>query len=106
MNTYNFNNDQIWGYSTNGSICASNTSGSFSVSNEFTILGGSGIFTGATGTVTQKQSMVIEVPSIKEIILRLPPIICLTGLPRIAQGVWSRYQHLDRNNHTIVSRLD
>ena len=59
VNTYNFKPDQIWGYSVTGSLCSSNTSGSYSVINEFTILGGTGLFTGATGTVTTKQSPVI-----------------------------------------------
>jgi len=59
VNTYNFNSDQIWGYSFTGSACVSNTTGSLSVSNEFTILGGTGRFTGASGTVTTKQSPVI-----------------------------------------------
>jgi hypothetical protein len=59
VNTYNFKPDQIWGYSFNGSICESNTTGSNDESEVFTILGGSGLFTGATGTVTIKQSLVV-----------------------------------------------
>ena len=59
VNTYNFNNDQIWGYSLDGSLCASYTTGSNGESIVYTILGGDGIFTGATGTVTNKQSNVI-----------------------------------------------
>ncbi len=59
VNTYNFKNDQIWGYSLTGSLCASNTTGSNSESTVFTILGGTGLFTGATGTVTEKQSLVV-----------------------------------------------
>jgi len=59
VNTYNFSNDQIWGYSVTGSICESNTTGSNGESNVYTILGGAGLFTGATGTVTIKQSNVV-----------------------------------------------
>ncbi len=59
VNTYNFKPDQIWGYSVTGTLCASNTTGSNAESNEFTILGGAGRFTGATGTVTEKESMVV-----------------------------------------------
>jgi len=58
VNTYNFSDNQIFGYSFTGSACSGAT-GSFSISNEFTILGGTGRFTGATGTVTQKASVVV-----------------------------------------------
>jgi len=61
VSSYNFKPDQLWGYSLTGSLCASNTTGSDSESEEFTILGGSGRFTGATGTVTIKQSLVVGV---------------------------------------------
>jgi len=59
VNTYNFTDDQIWGYSYTGSACVSVISGSFSTITEWTILGGTGLFTGATGTVTEKASPVI-----------------------------------------------
>ena len=59
VNTYNFKNDQIWGYSVDGSLCASNTTGSNGESEVFTILGGTGLFTGATGSVTNNQSNVV-----------------------------------------------
>ena len=61
VNSYNFKPDQIWGYSVTGSLCGSNTTGSNGESEVFTILGGSERFTGATGTVTIKQSLVVGV---------------------------------------------
>ena len=61
VDTYNFNNDQIWGYSVNGSICESNTTGSIGGSTVYTILGGAGLFTGATGSVTSNFSPVIGI---------------------------------------------
>ena len=59
VNSYNFKPDVIWGYSLTGSLCDSNTTGSNGDSEVFTILGGTGLFTGATGTVTIKESNVV-----------------------------------------------
>ena len=52
VDTYNFNNDQIFGYSFTGNFCVSDTTASYGGSTEHTIIGGTGIFTGATGTDT------------------------------------------------------
>ncbi len=53
VGTYNFNNDQIWAYSFNGSECLS-LSGAIRGSTVYTINGGAGQFAGATGTETNK----------------------------------------------------
>jgi len=50
--TYLFVNDQIWTYSFDGSICASDFTGAFAGSTTYTTYGGTGRFTGATGTST------------------------------------------------------
>ena len=50
--TYNFGSDQTWYYSVTGNLCSSPTTLSFGGSITYTISGGSGFFTGATGTVT------------------------------------------------------
>ena len=50
--TYNFTSDQIWAYSNTGSDCFSTTDNSGKGSRVFTIEGGTGVFTGATGTIT------------------------------------------------------
>lgn len=50
--TYNFSSDQVWDYSFTGSDCLSLTTGVSAGSTTFTTDGGTGFFTGATGTVT------------------------------------------------------
>lgn len=50
--TFNFSNDQVWSYSFTGSTCQSLTTGAFSGSTTYTADGGTGFFTGATGTDT------------------------------------------------------
>ncbi len=51
-NTYNFGSDQTWNYSLTGNLCSSPTTLSFGGSTTYTVSGGAGFFTGATGTVT------------------------------------------------------
>jgi hypothetical protein len=51
VNTYNFSGDQLWTSSVTGSQCISQTTGSLSGTRAYTINGGSGFFTGATGTI-------------------------------------------------------
>jgi hypothetical protein len=49
--TYNFSNNQILAYSVSGSDCFSTSTNSGSGTRVFTIEGGTGFFTGATGTI-------------------------------------------------------
>ncbi len=86
VNSYNFKPDQLWGIFPHGHPCGSNTTGSNSESEEFTVLGGSGRFTGATGTITIKQSLVVGVFYYSNFPPFPPPIICLTGLLPRPQG--------------------
>jgi hypothetical protein len=51
VNTYNFSGDQLWTTSVTGSQCISQTTGSLGGSRQYTIIGGSGFFTNATGTI-------------------------------------------------------
>lgn len=95
VDTYNFNNDQIWGYSFTGSICFSNTTGSFSGSTTYTIDGGAGFFTGATGTVTDNFSPVTGFLYYLN-----------TGFsPRHKTDwvFWPIYGHRNRHDHTIIA---
>jgi hypothetical protein len=50
--TYNFSNQQFWAHSFTGSLCSSLTTGANTGSTTYTVDGGTGFFTGATGSAT------------------------------------------------------